>query len=58
MNAYTIDKIAEDCYDVYVSEDDGYTWEYYATYTSESEAVEEAEAVIVYTIGCCGDCNG
>ena len=46
MNAYTIDRIAEDCWDVYVSDDDGYTWEYYGTYEREDWAREDAEAAI------------
>ena len=32
---YQIDRIAEDCWDVYVSDDAGYTWEYYGTYERE-----------------------
>lgn len=48
MNAYTIDKISEDCYDVYVSEDSGYTWEYYATYEDLRWAEAEAEAAMDY----------
>lgn len=47
MNTYTIEQIAEDCYDVYVSDDDGYTWEYYATYETYEWAVEDAEAAMV-----------
>ncbi len=43
MFAYTIDMIAEDCYDLYVSDDDGYTWEYYASYECEWSAREDAE---------------
>ncbi len=49
MFTYTIDKIAEDCYDLYVSDDDGYTWEYYSSYESENMAREDATAWI--------DCN-
>jgi hypothetical protein len=44
MFAYTIDMIAEDCYDLYVSDDDGYTWEYYSSYECENAAREDAEA--------------
>ena len=44
MFAYTIDMIAEDLYDLYVSDDDGYTWEYYSSYECESAAREDAEA--------------
>jgi hypothetical protein len=47
MNTYTIDEISEDCYDLYVSDDDGYTWEYFATYTAYIDAVEDAEAVMM-----------
>lgn len=49
MDCYTIDKIADDCYDLYVSEDDGYTWEYYASYVSEREAREDGEAACAET---------
>jgi len=42
MFTYTIDKIAEDCYDLYVSE-------YYSSYESENMAREDATAWI--------DCN-
>lgn len=43
MDCYTIDKIADDCYDLYVSEDDGYTWEYYASYVYEADARKDGE---------------
>jgi len=43
MFAYTIDKIAEDLYDLYVSEDDGYTWEYYYSYETHVQAEDDAE---------------
>jgi hypothetical protein len=46
VNTYTIDKIDNDCYDVYVSEDDGYTWEYFDTYTSYDEARDDAELAL------------
>lgn len=48
MNAYTIEKIADFFYDVYVSDDDGYTWEFYATYDDEKVARDEAEAAMDY----------
>jgi hypothetical protein len=50
VDCYTIDEIdAPDgiVYDVYVSEDEGYTWEYYASYRSYAIAVEEAELAMV-----------
>ena len=28
LNTYTIEQIAEDCFDLYVSEDGGYTWDF------------------------------
>ncbi len=31
---YSIEKIDDDCYDLYVSDDDGYTWEFYNWYDS------------------------
>ncbi len=34
VNCYTIDKIDDDCYDLFVSEDDGYTWDFYNWYSS------------------------
>lgn len=43
VNTYTIERIADDCYDLYVSDDDGYTWEYYYTYVSYVEAQDDAE---------------
>lgn len=45
---YDIARIADDCFDVYMSDDGGYTWEYYATYEREDWAVEEAEAALLY----------
>lgn len=41
MLSYTIDKIANDCYDLYVSDDDGYTWEYFASYVTYDQAEED-----------------
>lgn len=43
---YNIDEIAEDCYDLYVSDDGGYTWEFYGTYECKDWAVEDGETVI------------
>jgi hypothetical protein len=42
MFTYTIDKIAEDLYDLYVSDDDGYTWEYYYSYETHVQAEDDA----------------
>jgi hypothetical protein len=39
FDCYTVDRIADDCHDLYVSEDDGYTWEYFGTYEREVDAV-------------------
>jgi hypothetical protein len=47
MNTYTIDVIDDDCFDLYVSDDDGYTWEYYATYEDYATAVNEGEAAVM-----------
>jgi len=47
VNCYTIDEISEDCYDLYVSDDDGYTWEYYATYEDYATAVNEGEVAMM-----------
>jgi hypothetical protein len=44
MYTYYVDMIAEDCYDVYVSEDEGYTWEYYNSYDNRELADEEGQA--------------
>ena len=41
---YDIMTIAEDCFDLYVSDDAGYTWEYYGSYEREDWAVECGEA--------------
>lgn len=43
---YNIDTIAEDCYDLYVSDDAGYTWEFYGSYERKDWAVEDGEAAI------------
>jgi len=45
---YNIDEIAEDCYDLYVSDDAGYTWEFYGTYEHKDWAIEDGEAAIRY----------
>ena len=47
MFTFIIDTIAEDLYDLYVSDDDGYTWEYYSSYESEAAALEDAAARMV-----------
>jgi len=36
---YTIDEIGVDGFDLYVSDDDGYTWEYYDSYGTYQDAV-------------------
>lgn len=43
---FVIDRVADDCWDVYVSEDDGYTWEYYESYDSEATAREDAQRAV------------
>ena len=43
MNTYTIEQIAEDCYDLYVSDDDGYTWEFFDSYVTYDQAWDDAE---------------
>ena len=43
---YHIDEIAEDCYDLYVSDDAGYTWEFYGSFERKDWAVETGEAAI------------
>lgn len=49
---YEIVEIDAGCYDLYVSDDDGYTWEYYGMYTSREWAVEDGEAAILYAESC------
>lgn len=44
---YDIVTIAEDCFDVYVSDDEGYTWEFYGTYERYDWALDDAEAAIL-----------
>lgn len=39
FDCYAVDRIADDWHDLYVSEDDGYTWEYFGTYECEVDAV-------------------
>ena len=48
---YQIDRIAEDCWDVYVSDDAGYTWEYYGSYERYDWALDDAEAAVLTAIG-------
>ena len=43
---YEVDRIADDCWDVYVSDDAGYTWEYYGTYERYDWALDDAEAAV------------
>jgi hypothetical protein len=43
MFAYTIEKIADDCWDLYVSDDDGFTWQYFASYVYELDARTDGE---------------
>jgi hypothetical protein len=43
---YDIVTIAEDCFDVYVSDDEGYTWEYYGSYERHDWALDDAEAAV------------
>lgn len=43
---YNVDTIAEDCYDLYVSDDAGYTWEFYGSYERKDWAIEDGEALI------------
>jgi hypothetical protein len=38
VNSYVVDMVDTDCFDLYVSEDDGYTWEFYNWYSSQSLA--------------------
>jgi len=44
---YDVMTIAEDCFDLYVSDDAGYTWEYYGSYEREDWAVECGEAACI-----------
>lgn len=46
-NTYTVEKIDVDVFDVFVSDDGGYTWEYYASYDNEAVAREEGEAAVM-----------
>lgn len=48
---YVIDCIADDCFDVYVSDDGGYTWEYYGSYERYDWAQDDAEAAVLTAIG-------
>ncbi len=47
---YHIACIAEDAHDLYVSDDGGYTWEYYGTYESNDIADEEGEAAVEFAV--------
>ena len=47
---YDIDEINDDCYDLYVSDDGGYTWEYYDAYSTLAEAVFYGNAAIEYAL--------
>ncbi len=47
MFTYTIDKIDDDCWDLFVSEDEGYTWEYYYTYDTQVQAQDDADCWIM-----------
>ncbi len=38
VTSYVVDRVDEACFDLYVSEDDGYTWEFYNWYSSQSLA--------------------
>lgn len=42
MFTYTIDKIDDEIYDLYVSDDEGYTWEFYACYETREAAESQA----------------
>lgn len=42
MFMFTVDPIDDDCFDLYLSDDDGYTWEFYNWYDS---------FVLAYTTG-------
>lgn len=44
---YTVDRMANDCYDLYTSDDDGYTWDYYGSY--ETAEAAHAEGLFVVT---------
>jgi hypothetical protein len=46
FDCYTVDRIADDCHDLYVSEDDGYTWEYYGTYEHDVDARLDGEKAV------------
>lgn len=46
MITYTIDMIAEDLYDLYVSDDDGYTWEYFDSYVTYDQAEDDGRALL------------
>ena len=46
FDCYAVDSIAEDCHDLFVSEDDGLTWEYYGTYKYAVDAVYAGEKIV------------
>lgn len=50
-NTYMIDQIDVDCFDLYVSDDGGYTWEYYATYDDEKMAKEDGKCLVLLAGG-------
>jgi hypothetical protein len=47
---YDINDISNDCYDLYVSDDGGYTWEYYSSYGTRAEAVFAGNAAVEYAL--------
>ena len=43
---FHVDEIAEDCYDLYLSDDDGYTWEFYGSFEHRDVAHETGKALV------------
>lgn len=46
LDTYTIEQIAEDCFDLYVSEDGGYTWDFFDSYVTYDQARDDAELAL------------
>jgi hypothetical protein len=47
-NTYMVSQIDVDCFDVFVSDDGGYTWEYYNSYESNELAEEEGKTAVMF----------
>lgn len=50
-NTYMIDQVDIDCFDLYVSDDGGYTWEHYATYDEYNAAKEDGKSLVLLAGG-------